>query len=318
MSAMAPLSYKSIVSSKPFTILVGPEKKACTIHSALLAALSRPLDVLVNGGMKEATEATAEWPDVDEETFAQVCQFAYTGDYDSPYDKLVPVRTSEKSTSSVLQEPTRSNHSFIGGGLSTRNPPTGGGLFGVSNASNTSSPNSSSLFGSSAPSNGTLDTSSSKAKPTGLFGSGGIGEKTPQGDETSSSASESLEKTYTSALLGHAKMYVFADCYFVNDLASLSVKKLGAVLSRVPTDQTAAKALAELAEFSYSNTIDRKLFVDSLRLLVSGHIAKHIKTLWPSPNIQSVLESYGELSKDVIGKMVPRLGLNSVERSVFG
>ncbi|KAI1489643.1 hypothetical protein F5X96DRAFT_599630 [Biscogniauxia mediterranea] len=78
---MENLPYEIIAASKPFRFLVGPDKKAFMLHADLVAHLSKPLAVLINGKMKEAREGYAELPEVDERTFVRFCQFAYTGDY---------------------------------------------------------------------------------------------------------------------------------------------------------------------------------------------------------------------------------------------
>lgn len=56
------------------------EAKEYKIHSELLASMSPTLNVLVNGSMTEAQERRVVW-DVDEQTLAFFCEFAYTGNY---------------------------------------------------------------------------------------------------------------------------------------------------------------------------------------------------------------------------------------------
>ncbi len=73
----------SIISSKPFRFIVGPEKREFMLHAAAVARQSKSLDTLVNGEMKEAREACAVWEEMDEDTFIRFGQFAYTGDYDA-------------------------------------------------------------------------------------------------------------------------------------------------------------------------------------------------------------------------------------------
>ncbi|KAI0151841.1 hypothetical protein GGR57DRAFT_470527 [Xylariaceae sp. FL1272] len=257
---MATLPYKSIVSSKLFTIVVGPEKKTYSIHAALLAALSKPLDVLVNGGMKEAIEATAEWPDVDEETFVRVCEFAYTGNYNSPDHRSVSTRTNHGSS---LKHPEVSSNFIFGSGTP-----------GI-----TSNSPSSTVNGAKKSNTGT------EASIRGKF--------------------------WAKITIENAKIYVFADCYLVSHLANLSLKKLRAILSDVPKDKIGGEVLGELAKYSYSNTVDKGFRRDPLRELVSDFIAKHVETLWSSTSIQSAMESHGELSKDVIGQLIPRLQRNA-------
>ncbi|KAF6820469.1 hypothetical protein CSOJ01_00725 [Colletotrichum sojae] len=74
----------SIVSSDPFTFIVGPEKEFFQIHSVLVASLSEPLHKLVNLPLEEAKRRRAVWDHCDVETFAAFSEFAYTKRYSVP------------------------------------------------------------------------------------------------------------------------------------------------------------------------------------------------------------------------------------------
>ena len=69
------------MKSKPFEFYLGPNKNLYTIHTALLAYHSVPLDALVNGEMEEAKKGRVFWEEEDEATFVRFCEYAYTGDY---------------------------------------------------------------------------------------------------------------------------------------------------------------------------------------------------------------------------------------------
>ena len=51
------------------------------LHSAAVAHASAPLNVMMNIGMKESRERTAQIKDIDVDTFGRFCEFLYTGDY---------------------------------------------------------------------------------------------------------------------------------------------------------------------------------------------------------------------------------------------
>lgn len=51
------------------------------MHKALVSAVSKPLDCLMNGHMSEATIGEAVVEDVDEATFIRFCHWAYSGYY---------------------------------------------------------------------------------------------------------------------------------------------------------------------------------------------------------------------------------------------
>ncbi|PTB72119.1 hypothetical protein M440DRAFT_1385281 [Trichoderma longibrachiatum ATCC 18648] len=72
---------ESILLSKPFQFLVGPKKKEFALHRTAVSRLSKSLDQLVNGRMREAKEQCVSWEDTDEKTFIRFGEWAYTGDY---------------------------------------------------------------------------------------------------------------------------------------------------------------------------------------------------------------------------------------------
>lgn len=74
-------SYENIIGSSIFKFVVGPHNKEYNVHGAALSILSKPLNVLLNGHMREAQEKRVDWPDVDEKTFVRFAQWAYTEDY---------------------------------------------------------------------------------------------------------------------------------------------------------------------------------------------------------------------------------------------
>ncbi|KAK3352728.1 hypothetical protein B0T25DRAFT_542642 [Lasiosphaeria hispida] len=99
MTANGKVDYESFLTSKPFKIIVGPEKKEFHIHSGLLSQQSEPLNVLVNGPMKEATRQQIEWPDIDVSTFVRFSQWAYSGNYTNPG----PLITTDESKDGQIE-----------------------------------------------------------------------------------------------------------------------------------------------------------------------------------------------------------------------
>ncbi len=82
--------YYSILASTPFTSLVGRDRRLLTVHSSLIAHHSESFDLLVNEYMSEAKEGCALLEDVEERTFVQFSQYAYTGDYSAADPAFVP------------------------------------------------------------------------------------------------------------------------------------------------------------------------------------------------------------------------------------
>ncbi|KAK9777073.1 hypothetical protein AB5N19_12398 [Seiridium cardinale] len=73
--------FGSVILPRTVLFVVGDSKKEYVLHVGAIMRLSRPLHVLVNGGMREAQQGLVEWPEVDEQTFIRFSQWAYTGAY---------------------------------------------------------------------------------------------------------------------------------------------------------------------------------------------------------------------------------------------
>lgn len=78
---MANTRFNSIIGSDVFTFVIGPNGKEYNVHGTAISRLSKPLDVLINGDMREAKEKCVKWPDVEEKTFVRFTQWAYTKTY---------------------------------------------------------------------------------------------------------------------------------------------------------------------------------------------------------------------------------------------
>ncbi|KAK1249009.1 hypothetical protein MKX08_007229, partial [Trichoderma sp. CBMAI-0020] len=78
-----------ILLSQPFKFIIGHRKKLFTIHENAVYRLSKSLNDLLNGSMKEANEHCVYWEDVDEKTFLRFAQWAYTGEYSPAEPDLI-------------------------------------------------------------------------------------------------------------------------------------------------------------------------------------------------------------------------------------
>ncbi|KAK8096443.1 uncharacterized protein PG998_014311 [Apiospora kogelbergensis] len=104
--------YERILQSKPVAFLVGTNEEKYVLHSGVVARLSKPLCVLVNGKMKEAQEDCVKWPQVDEKTFIRFSQWAYTGSYlaAEPEIILIPADITTESTHATATSETPPTH----------------------------------------------------------------------------------------------------------------------------------------------------------------------------------------------------------------
>ncbi|KAG4441648.1 hypothetical protein IFR05_002855 [Cadophora sp. M221] len=63
---------------------VDGELTTFSVHEEAIAALSQPLHTLMRSGLSESETGHAIWEDVSKDTFVRFAQFAYTGDYSVP------------------------------------------------------------------------------------------------------------------------------------------------------------------------------------------------------------------------------------------
>ncbi|KAI1324795.1 hypothetical protein F5Y16DRAFT_402059 [Xylariaceae sp. FL0255] len=291
---MAALPYSRIAASKMFTILLGPDKKPFTIHADLLAAQSKPLDALVNGKMKEAVEGTAEWPEVDKETFIRFWEFAYTGTYSSSDPVSIIEQRINEEEPKISKKRKRAERQAIED----------------EEIVTSTSRKIRCRFRRRARSQDlAIDQTASPAalertlSLQGPLPSQAVPPSEPPTEKSQGQGSSNLLEF----ILAHARVYVLADYYDVQALAELSLEKLRDAFHQIPKKLYMANDLAAVAEYTYQNTIDKGGCMDPLRELVSNTIAERIEPLWSHPTFKEALEASGELSKDVIGKMVLRL-----------
>ncbi|KAI1324796.1 hypothetical protein F5Y16DRAFT_423530 [Xylariaceae sp. FL0255] len=290
---MPRLPCKKIATSKMFTILLGPDKKPFTIHADLLAAQSKPLNALVNGNMKEAAEGIAEWPEIEEETFARFWEFAYTGTYHA--DEPSPTPTKPE-----LNAPTPSP---TAGGLFSTQP--GSGFFSTQPAGSLFSTPMTSGLASTSPAPSVFSPQPTFGASGGLhFGKLKYGSSFPS--RIPSKLDESSDPTiFVNHLLSHAKVYVFADYYDIGDLMLISLRNMHAPLNK-PLSVLRQEAIIALADYTYKNTVS-KGGADRLRELVATYVADYIKPIWKVPEFQVVMEKHNELRKEVMQKLVERM-----------
>jgi hypothetical protein len=87
-----------------FRFSIGPEKREFTMHRASVARLSPALAALVNNtNFKEAREGHVVLEEVEEQTFIDFLQYAYTEDYDEEAPTTAPVPTSTSRNNGGLR-----------------------------------------------------------------------------------------------------------------------------------------------------------------------------------------------------------------------
>ncbi|KAI0598235.1 hypothetical protein F4775DRAFT_187476 [Biscogniauxia sp. FL1348] len=262
---MENLPYEIIAASKPFRFLVGPDKKAFTMHADLVSHLSKPLAALINGNMKEAREGYAELPEVDEGTFVLFCQFAYTGNY-----RL----SSRVKTSELMGKPLRF-------------------------ASNSFSPHKMGM--GRAPRTAPSINKSMSSLLWDRFKERTYTVPDPQ-PPSKEIIQDVLLETDVDLFLSHARVYVMADCYDIERLRILSLQKLHKSLA-ISLDLIPKRYIIALAQYCFENTVDKGDVKDPLRDLVIKYIACHMNWLWNSDGFQDAVGFSSELSKALVGAL---------------
>ncbi|KAI1638676.1 hypothetical protein F4809DRAFT_240424 [Biscogniauxia mediterranea] len=285
---MTSIEYKQIMASRPFRIIVGADKKEFMIHADLLSNLSKPLGALVNNQMKESNTGVAEWPEVEEETFVRFCQFAYTGGYDEPIPEMLPKAKDEprEKVSGPSYDAKKAEDIFV----------TGPGykiddFFSDSLAYSKKTKKSRETTPPPRARNSDRTWSQFKSLSYAVPAKPNEDPKPPP-------------VPLSEVLLSHARLYVLADYYDIQNLMTLSLQKLHRLLASADPGTSWADAVVKLVAYSYPNTADHG---DELRTLLTKYIACKIELLWDKPGFRDLLAGYGELSAAVIGHMIPRL-----------
>ncbi|KAI8280780.1 GPR1/FUN34/YaaH-class plasma membrane protein [Colletotrichum sp. SAR 10_98] len=75
---------EDIFQSRQITFVIGKEQKEYSIHESAFSLLSRPLEALLTGGMQESQNAKVIWGEVEDDVFFALVDFAYHGSYPPP------------------------------------------------------------------------------------------------------------------------------------------------------------------------------------------------------------------------------------------
>ncbi|KAI0852812.1 hypothetical protein F5Y00DRAFT_155049 [Daldinia vernicosa] len=299
---MASVPYEIIAASKPFRFLVGPDKKEFSMHAELVARMSKPLWTLVNGEWKESKERFTEWPDVDEGTFVRFCEFAYTGDYKAaePFEDTPEVLNGEKSSEATASTPGPTvNGERIIEEASAYDEPSPEDPWDTLRITKKSKARKYSPYPGESPS-----PPSNKDIMWRKFQEEINDEPDRRVKETSNT---DPSKNYSEVLLSHARLYALADCYDIDTLMGLSIRKLHRTLKVFNLHKGARVTdVAQLVDYSYKNTMNKGDEPDKLRSLLATYVACNIEEMWPNVYFQDVLES-ADASKAIIGELLRRL-----------
>ena len=252
---------------------MGEGSKTFTIHSYLIANQSRVLEVLINGSLKEANERQVVWKDVEVDTFLHFCQFIYTGDYIA----IRPPDENEGSEPVNLEDIQES----IDRDLTLKDQTDG----------------ESDIKSAWSGLNPHYDWSNSKW--CDLWDK--FKDLRPQVKQGLNLRKNSNELTSSAALHPHARIYIFADCYGIQDLQDRALNKLHDALSiyelgpLIFTDK-----LAALVRYVYANTVADDISQNKLREMVVIFLGRHVRLLWKDLLFRDLIDEDGEFCRDLM------------------
>ncbi|KAL6693357.1 hypothetical protein J3F84DRAFT_380617 [Trichoderma pleuroticola] len=310
--------YESILASKPFKFIIGPDKKQFIMHEAAITRLSKTLDKLVNGGMKESKEHCVCWEDIDETTFLRFGEWAYTGDYKPEEPEILldasQIAMSKKGIKRInaskpetvatslasFKEPDETWGHCTSAGTYTRNvtcQSCRNVYFSTLSCSNCSA-NQYSLCPQCRAGSIKLkkkqsmiekfNKNSTYASPTTAF--------TPRKN------TESCED-YSGVFLSHARLYVLADKYDIKQLRDLSAHKVWATLKEFTLYPERMGDVVGLVRYAFQNTLEK----DKLRALLKDFCACIVEDLCKGQGFQDLICETPEFACELIKEMSTRL-----------
>jgi len=112
-----------LLATKPFKFILGHNGAEFYINRGFVSYLSAPLNVLVNGRMKESLEGCAILEVVDDYVFSRFIQFVYTSDYSCfpPTEGDNSTRRSEGATKITANVGEKLTDNLFSAPLTTRN-----------------------------------------------------------------------------------------------------------------------------------------------------------------------------------------------------
>jgi hypothetical protein len=311
---LAELKLGSFIQSQQFTFFVGQEAKPIVVHAAAIAATSKQLNALINGGMEESATRCARLEDVKVDDFIRFCEYAYRGDYTTPpWEEVLPesnstsnesqqhgddessgVLTSEKKEGKkgrVVPVPNIYEELSSVPDIYEDIPPAPDfyeePLEDVPAPEYEPAPISRTTLRTQFNSRTYLDDGGPKAQILQQF------EPKPN---------TAVNQNFTPVLLAHARLYCFAHLRLIEPLMALILDKLHRTLMNFKLFTRRIGDIIELARFAYSNPDmpDRRDdgTIDDLRKLVVEYIVCEIDTIGKCDEFVKYMEDGGEFVGD--------------------
>jgi hypothetical protein len=253
-----------IFLSEPFTFLVGKDAKPVYANAAAIADQSESLSGLISNGTAEGKKSAA-LPDVLEDDFIRVCQFAYTGDY-----TVVPSIAIEEPI--IVPPPSATTDDQV---PASRLP------------KKTKKKRQKSIA--------TSEVSVPQEKEPEMVNGDSTHETLKEKVETWQNGTQE-QPSQNLALLEHARLYVFGEQWAIEPLKSLSLAKLAEHVRTAEIDNYFVEKFVDLARYSYSNTQESGM--DTLREYVIDVLSSNLEKIGQSGSFSLLLEDGGPLVRE--------------------
>ncbi len=243
---------------------------------------SAPLAAMMNGSMREAREGCATLDDIEGETFASFCEYAYVGDYApaQPQRDLEPAKVEEADSSDLLDGYSRKAN------LKKKK--------GKRDSVADTDKDPCAECGRKASLQTLLDEFKSRDYYTVV-----------------SPKFRPREHVKGDPFLCQARVYVFADRYDIAELRILALDKLHRALCSSTAARSQMGKVVDLIRFSYSNENTRDNEVgqdrDSLRSMVVHFAVCVFESLVKEDSFLELMEEGGRFARDLtalLGKRV--------------
>ncbi|MCJ1412338.1 hypothetical protein MMC19_006432 [Ptychographa xylographoides] len=243
--------------------------------------------------MAEAQAKAVVFDDIREDTFSRFCQFAYSGDYDTPAAQIVPEKDPEGEAGMVGKADTGDEPAPI-----AANPPAEGSLEDPVLPAPPPPPPA------AIDDWGVWSTTKSKKKAKRVDLRRAFDLKTYEPTSPSHLATckpkenSSPNEDYTQVFLAHARLYVFAEKYGVENLKSLTLHYLHKTLLTFKLYESRIADILELIWFACSdeNTPSKD---DELRSLVIHYVACEDANMTKSEDFLTLLEDGGPFVREL-------------------
>jgi hypothetical protein len=298
-----------LLKSELFTFLIGEGKTPFIVHAGAIASQSDTLDTMINGEFVEKHTRSATLEEVDEDTFARFCQFAYTGDYhppesetdkkDAPKEEVNDCSRCDITHSSSLknERPAEASAAEEAEPIEESERPKARRVTkrkkGKVNLDSEYDSEERRLSKEArvrkAFKNRDYDTTQSREAMI---------------EECMPVENDSPDEIYLPVFLGHAKLYVFADKYDIPPLKVLALNKLHKTLLTFTLYDKRVGDIVGLVKFTYENTSDMRV-TDQLRQLVVHYVVYELDTISDKKKFYRLLGEGGDFVRD-FWRMVKR------------